>query len=76
VFGCKCFVLNNEKDNLRKFDSKSNEGIFLGYALNGHAYRVYNKRLLTVEESMHVGFDETNNYMLKPVEDDLEPCDL
>jgi len=31
VFGCKCFVLNNEKDNLAKFDVKSDEGIFLCY---------------------------------------------
>ena len=25
VFGCKCFVLNNGKDNLGKFDPKSDE---------------------------------------------------
>jgi len=60
VFGCKCFILNNEKDNLDKFDSKADEGIFLGYSLHGHAYRVYNKRTMLVEESMHVAFDETN----------------
>jgi len=28
VFGCKRFILNNGKDNLGKFDSKSDEGIF------------------------------------------------
>ena len=49
VFGCKCFVLNNGKDNLGKFDPKSDEGIHIGYAINGHAYRVYNKRLLAVK---------------------------
>jgi len=49
--------LNNGKDNLRKFDANFDEGINIGYALNGHAYRVFNKRLLTVEESMHVVFD-------------------
>jgi hypothetical protein len=32
VFGSKCFVLNNGKDNLGKFDAKANEGIFLGYS--------------------------------------------
>ena len=31
VFGCKFFVLNNGKENLGKFDAKSDEGIFLGY---------------------------------------------
>ena len=30
VFGCKCFIHNNGKDNLGKFDSKSDEGIFWG----------------------------------------------
>ena len=29
VFRCKCFMLNNDKDNLGKFDAKSDEGIFL-----------------------------------------------
>jgi len=31
IFCCKCFVLNNGKDNLDKFD-KSNKGIFLCYS--------------------------------------------
>ncbi|KAH9657240.1 Integrase catalytic domain-containing protein [Citrus sinensis] len=59
VFGCKCFVLNT-KDNLGKFDPKSDVGIFLGYSNSSKAYRVYNKRTLVVEKSMHVTFDETN----------------
>jgi hypothetical protein len=33
VFGCKCFVLN-DRDNLGKFNAKSDEGIFLGYSSN------------------------------------------
>ncbi|KAK2390489.1 putative mitochondrial protein [Trifolium repens] len=58
-FGCKCFILNNGKENLGKFDPKADEGIFLGYSLSSKAYRVYNKRLQIVEESVHVNFDET-----------------
>jgi len=57
VFGCSCFVLNNGKENLGKFDEKADHGIFIGYSLNSHAYRVY-KRLMIVEESVHVVFDE------------------
>ena len=60
VFGCKCFILNNGKDNLGKFDRKSDEGIFLGYSTHSKAFRVFNKRTLTVEESIHVVFDESN----------------
>ena len=60
VFGCKCFVLNNRKYNLGKFDAKSDEGIFLGYSLNSKAFRIYNKRTMVIEESIYVAFDETN----------------
>ncbi|KAH9769987.1 Integrase catalytic domain-containing protein [Citrus sinensis] len=59
VFGCKCFILNT-KDNLGKFDPKFDVGIFLGYSNSSKAYRIYNKRTLVVEESMHVTFDESN----------------
>ncbi|KAK9180632.1 hypothetical protein WN944_023765 [Citrus x changshan-huyou] len=59
VFGCKCFILKT-KDNVSKFDSKSDVGIFLEYSNTSKAYRVYNKRTLVVEESMHVTFDESN----------------
>ena len=76
VFGCKCFVLNNGKDNLGKFDPKSDEEILIGYALNKHAYKIYNRTLLATEEFVHVIFYGTYNYMLKPVEDELESGDL
>ena len=59
VFLCKCFILNT-KDNLDKFDPKSDVGIFLGYSNSSKIYRVYNKRTLVVEESMHVTFDESH----------------
>ena len=36
-FGCKCFILNT-KDNLGKFDPKSNVGIFLRYSDTSKAY--------------------------------------
>jgi len=52
VFGCKCYILNNDKESLGKFDAKLDKGIFLGYSLSTHAYRLYNKKLMTVEESI------------------------
>ena len=58
ALGCKCFILNNGKSNFGKFDSKADEGIFLGYSLTSKAYRVYNKRTLTIEETIHFAFDE------------------
>jgi len=67
VFGCKCFILNNGKNNLGKFDSKADEGIFLAYSLHGHAYRAYNRRTMLVEESMHIAFDQTNQNMKESI---------
>jgi len=49
VFGCKCFVLNNGKNSLGKFDAKADEAIFLGYLLQSKAYKVFNRRTLSVE---------------------------
>jgi len=59
-----------------KFDAKSDEGIFLGYSLHSHAYRVYNRRTIVVEESIHVAFDETDHKVqesIKITTDDDEP---
>ena len=53
-----------------------NEGVFLGYATQSHAYRVYNKRLMTVEESMHVVFDETNPKLQDQVSKNADAKDL
>ena len=64
VFRCKCFILNTN-DNLGKFDSKAEKGIFLGYSISSKAYRVFNKRTLVVEESMYVVFDESNSLDLR-----------
>lgn len=49
VFGCKCFILNNDKDNLDKFDKKFEEGIFLSYFLSSKTYRNFYKRTIVIE---------------------------
>ncbi|XP_073120346.1 uncharacterized protein [Henckelia pumila] len=41
------------------FDAKADEVIFVGFSSVSRAYRVFNKRSLTIEESIHVIFDET-----------------
>ena len=61
IFDCRYFILNNGKDSLGKFDAKSDEAIFLGYSTSSKAFRVFNKRSLVVEESIHIVFDETND---------------
>jgi hypothetical protein len=73
VFGSKCFVLNT-KDNLGKFDAKSDEAIFLGYSTTSKAYRIFNKRKMVVEESMNVVFDEVfkENKTFEMNDEDIE----
>jgi len=63
---------------LSKFESKTNEGIFVGYASNSHAYRVYNKSSGLVEESSNVEFDEHNGSQVEQsdlivVDDEIPP---
>jgi hypothetical protein len=45
-FGCKCFVL--KCGNLDKFESRSSNGILLGYTPHGRSYRVFNLETNTV----------------------------
>ncbi|CAA7043509.1 unnamed protein product [Microthlaspi erraticum] len=58
-----CYIINrvfilNDKDQLGKFDSRSDEGIFLGYSGNSSAYRVFNLRSKMIMESVNVVFDD------------------
>jgi hypothetical protein len=48
--------------NLDKFESRSSDGIFLGYTPHGRSYRVLNLDINTVVESCNVTFDETAPY--------------
>ena len=57
IFGSTCFILK-DRENVRKFDSRSDEGIFLGYFSTSKAYRVYNKRTVKVMETVNVVIDE------------------
>jgi hypothetical protein len=56
-FGCKCFVL--KRGNFDKFESRSFDGILLGYTHHGRSCRVYNLETNTIVESYDVTFDET-----------------
>jgi hypothetical protein len=57
TFGCMCFVL--KRGNLDKFESRSSDGILLGYTPHGRSYRVFNLKINTVVESCDGTFDET-----------------
>jgi hypothetical protein len=57
VFGSKCSIKNND-DHLGKFDSRDDEGIFLGYATNSKGYRCFNKRMHKLLDCIDVRIDE------------------
>jgi len=43
---------------LEKFDSKSDKAIFLSYSTTSKAYKAFNLKTRTLEESMHIKLDE------------------
>jgi hypothetical protein len=45
-FRCKCFILKH--GNLDKFESRSFDGILLGYTSHGRSYRIYNFETNTI----------------------------
>ena len=84
LFGSDCYILR-DRENLEKFDAKSEKGYFLGYSF-ARAYRVYNLRTKTMMESSNVVINDevcseaqSENITLvqdKPVEnDDSLPVD-
>jgi hypothetical protein len=58
IFGCKCFILKEEK-KLDKFEARSVDGIFFGYASHSRAYRVLNLETNQIVETCEVTFNET-----------------
>jgi hypothetical protein len=56
-FGCKCFNLNH--GNIDKFESRSSDGILLGYTPDDRYYRVFNLETNTIVELYDVTFDKT-----------------
>ena len=59
VFGSPCYIYN-DKDHLAKFDAKSDKGIFLGYADDSKACRVYNKVSKTLMITANVTIDDAS----------------
>ena len=69
VFGSRCYILN-DKNYLGKFDSRSDEGSFLGYTQSITAYRVFNKRSEMIMETVNVVFDDPSVVIVEHSESD------
>ena len=73
IFGSDCYILC-DRENLEKFDAKSDKGYFLGYSFTSRVYRVYNLRTKTVMESSNVVINdevcpEAHSESTAPVQD-------
>ena len=64
VFGSRCYFKKLD-EKLGKFDVRSDEGIFLGYASIMKAYICYNLRLHKIVESANVTVDDFKTKKLK-----------
>ena len=51
--GSECYILK-DRENLDKFNSKSNLGIFLCYSNKSKTYKVYNQNTKVIQESSNV----------------------
>ena len=56
IFGRKCYIKRD--DDIGKFDSRSDEGMFLGYSLKRKEYKYFNHRTKTIIECENVKIDE------------------
>nr|GEY68312.1 hypothetical protein [Tanacetum cinerariifolium] len=52
-----CFT-QNHGENLDKMKEKGDACIFVGYSTQSRAYRVFNKRIRVIVETIHVNFDK------------------
>ncbi|GJX53372.1 retrovirus-related pol polyprotein from transposon TNT 1-94 [Tanacetum coccineum] len=48
----------NDREDIGKLSAKGNIGFFIGYSADSCAYRVYNRRIKKIMETMNVTFDE------------------
>ena len=65
-----CFEYQRQ---FKKVSSKFVEAIFVGYSNTNKAYRVFNRSTLTIKESMHIKFEESNSLVKNVVDiDSLE----
>ena len=64
IFGSKCYIKRVDK-NMGKLDSRTDEGILVGYSCSRKAYKCYNFRLKKIVEAIDVKFDESSFFKSK-----------
>ncbi|GJY15156.1 retrovirus-related pol polyprotein from transposon TNT 1-94 [Tanacetum coccineum] len=57
VFGALCYP-KNDREDIGKLGAKGDIGFFIGYSANSCSYRVYNRSIRKIMETMNITFDE------------------
>ena len=70
IFGSTCFILK-DRENVGKFDSRNDEGIFLRYSSTSKAYQVYNKRTKKVMETVNVVIDKVSKSGFEKISEEI-----
>ena len=70
IFGSTCFILK-DRENVEKFDSRSDEIIFLGYSSTSKAYQVYIKKTKKVMETINVVTDEVLDFSYEKISEEV-----
>ncbi len=74
-FGCKCYIKQVDP-HLGKLDSRTDEGILVGYSCSRKAYKCYNFRLRKIVEAIDVMFDESAFLKSKTRQKDVNIPDI
>lgn len=74
-FGSRCYIKINE-DKLGNFNTRTYEGIFLGYSSSKKTYRCYNKRLRRVVESIGVKVIEDMPEVEVQLEEEMDDIEV
>nr|GEY21744.1 retrovirus-related Pol polyprotein from transposon TNT 1-94 [Tanacetum cinerariifolium] len=57
VFSALCYP-KNDREDIGKLSAKGDIGFFIGYSADSCAYRIYNRRIKKIMDTMNVSFDE------------------
>nr|GFB11791.1 retrovirus-related Pol polyprotein from transposon TNT 1-94 [Tanacetum cinerariifolium] len=57
VFGALCYP-KNDREDIGKLGAKGDMGFFIGYSADSCAYKIYNRRIKKIMETMNVSFDD------------------
>ena len=72
VFGCRCWFVT-PKTELKKQDSRSKEGLIMGYSTQSKGYKIWDIESSKLVVSRDVTFDESS---VDPPEIDVQPDEI